>query len=159
MLYNVPDFLKVYGDKSENLFGKISPLKSYEDFNCQLAKIIKSLQSGEYSKEGAKENGVRPLVFRRLAGHGHVEFSTAKQQDAEEYIRHLFEKIDQNVRGEINPVNSFRFLLVSRFVDELSDCVRYLNREETILSLPVPFEECRDVNWFFLIFYNLRSET
>ncbi|KAL7078352.1 hypothetical protein ACQ4LE_002410 [Meloidogyne hapla] len=144
MLYNVPDFLKVYGEKSENLFNKISPLKSYEDFNCQLAKIVKSLQSGEYSKEGEKENGIRPLVFRRLAGRGHVEFSTAKQQDAEEYIRHLFDKIDHNVKGELNPVNSFRFMLVSRFVDELSGCIRYSNREETILALPVPLEECRD---------------
>uniref|UniRef100_A0A915NYB9 Ubiquitin carboxyl-terminal hydrolase n=1 Tax=Meloidogyne floridensis TaxID=298350 RepID=A0A915NYB9_9BILA len=144
MLYNVPDFLKVYGDNSENLFNKISPLNSYEDFNCQLAKIVKSLQSGEYSKEGQKENGIRPLVFRRLAGRGHVEFSTAKQQDAEEYIRHLFDKIDNNVKGELNPVNSFRFYLVSRFVDELSGCVRYSKREETILALPVPLQECRD---------------
>ncbi|CAK5085978.1 unnamed protein product [Meloidogyne enterolobii] len=144
MLYNVPDFLKVYGDNSENLFNKVSPLNSYEDFNCQLAKIVKSLQSGEYSKEGQKENGIRPLVFRRLAGRGHVEFSTAKQQDAEEYIRHLFDKIDNNVKGELNPVNSFRFYLVSRFVDELSGCVRYSKREETILALPVPLQECRD---------------
>lgn len=120
-----------------------------------MAKIVKALQSGEYSKEGEKENGIRPLVFRRLAGRGHVEFSTAQQQDAEEYIRHLFSKIDQNVKGELNPVNSFRFLLVSRFVDELSSCVRYSNREETILSLPVPLEECVDVRRFNLFnFFN-----
>uniref|UniRef100_A0A915MVI8 Ubiquitin carboxyl-terminal hydrolase n=1 Tax=Meloidogyne javanica TaxID=6303 RepID=A0A915MVI8_MELJA len=144
MLYNVPDFLKVYGENSENLFNKVSPLNSYEDFNCQLAKIVKSLQSGEYSQEGQKENGIRPLVFRRLAGRGHVEFSTAKQQDAEEYIRHLFDKIDNNVKGELNPVDSFRFNLVSRFVDEQSGCVRYVTKEEIILALPVPLEECKE---------------
>jgi len=150
MLYNVPDFLKVYGENSENLFNKVSPLNSYEDFNCQLAKIVKSLQSGEYSQEGQKENGIRPLVFRRLAGRGHVEFSTAKQQDAEEYIRHLFDKIDNNVKGELNPVDSFRFNLVSRFVDEQSGCVRYVTKEEIILALPVPLEECKEV--CFLVF-------
>jgi ubiquitin carboxyl-terminal hydrolase 5/13 len=136
-------------------------VKIYENFNCQLAKLIAAMVSGEYSKEEAQENGIRPTIFRRLVGLGHVEFSTAKQQDAEEYIRHLFDKIEQNINGEIsehdNPVNAFRFLLVNRFEDEQSHCVRYTKREDVILSLPVPHEKCRMVG-SFLKHYRIQTK-
>ena len=33
-------------------------------------------------------NGIRPVQFRALVGRGHAEFSSPRQQDAEEYIRY-----------------------------------------------------------------------
>ena len=86
MLYNVPDFLRVYGQNSAKILEGIAPVKTFEDFNCQLAKVVGAMLGGLYSKEDAPENGIRPTVFRRLAGRGHVEFSTAKQQDAEVHL-------------------------------------------------------------------------
>lgn len=144
MLYNVPEFLHLYGRNSEKILTEPQPVRTFDNFNCQLAKVVGAMMSGEYSKEGQMKNGIRPTIFRRLAGRGHSEFSTAKQQDAEEYIRHLFQKMDENVGGDRNPVNAFRFVLVNRFVDELSNCVRYNTREDTILSLPIPQELCQD---------------
>lgn len=38
-------------------------------------------------QSGSDLNGIKPKQFRRVVGRGHVEFSTAQQQDVEEYIR------------------------------------------------------------------------
>ena len=43
MLYNVPDFLRVYGQNSAKILEEIAPVKTYEDFNCQLAKVVGAL--------------------------------------------------------------------------------------------------------------------
>ena len=37
------------------------------------------------------EGSVRPARFKALVGRGHQEFSSARQQDAEEYLAHLLE--------------------------------------------------------------------
>lgn len=59
--------------------------------------------------------------------------------------------MDNLVPGPLNPVNSFRFQLVNRFVDELSGCVRYTKRDEYILSVPIPMELCKEVLNFCVI--------
>jgi uncharacterized UBP type Zn finger protein len=151
VLLIVPDFLKVYDKDADQIFASTEPIKCYEDFNFQTAKLIRCMSSGLYSHEiedesGAVVNGIRPTQFRRSVGQNHIEFSTARQQDVEEYVRHLFEKIDKNVEGNINPVNSFRFQLVTRFEDASSGRVRYTTREELILSLPIPYDQCLEVS-------------
>lgn len=44
-----------------------------------------------------------------------------------------------------NPVDDFRFRLVKRFQDVASKKVRYTEDDETMLSLPIPKEQLRDV--------------
>jgi ubiquitin carboxyl-terminal hydrolase 5/13 len=82
-----PAFVEAYTKqfKKQPPSGQLSAL--HDDFNFQLAKVVQALVSGEYAKEGSELNGVKPNQFRRVAGQGHPEFSTARQQDAEEYIR------------------------------------------------------------------------
>lgn len=141
MLLTVPEFLDAYDKGADQIFSTVKPLDSYNDFNFQTAKLIRSLSSGLYSHEleeptGTKINGVRPTQFRRIVGKDHIEFSTARQQDAEEYVRHFFDKIDHNIKGTINPVNSFRFKVVTRFQDAASNRVRYTPRDEYLLAIP-----------------------
>ena len=38
--------------------------------------------------------GIKPQMFKRLIGRGHPEFSTKRQQDAQEFILHLFNTIE-----------------------------------------------------------------
>uniref|UniRef100_A0A183CAR3 Ubiquitin carboxyl-terminal hydrolase n=1 Tax=Globodera pallida TaxID=36090 RepID=A0A183CAR3_GLOPA len=128
VLLIVPDFARVFTE--EFLLGK-QPAEINEDFTAQLAK----------------ERGIRPATFRRIVGRGHSEFSTAKQQDVEEYVRYLFEKIDAcSAPISNNPVDAFRFRLVTRFVDELSNCVRYSFRTDTILSVAIPVDLIKESN-------------
>lgn len=76
-------FLQLYRTdlKADQLVGV------HNDFGFQLGRILHALQSGEYAKENFDYNGIKPSQFKKVAGQGHPEFSTAKQQDAEEYIR------------------------------------------------------------------------
>uniref|UniRef100_A0AC34RNK7 Ubiquitin carboxyl-terminal hydrolase n=1 Tax=Panagrolaimus sp. JU765 TaxID=591449 RepID=A0AC34RNK7_9BILA len=141
MLYVIPDFLHVYGGAHGlSLMHRLAPAEVNEDFNAQLAKIVVSLQTGKYSKAAAEDNGFKPTQFRRIVGRGHPEFSTARQQDAEEYLRHLFDKIDDNVTGDVNPVDALRFQIETRLLDCSSGYARYSEKEDTILSLQIPLE-------------------
>lgn len=106
MLATVPDFVKNYADASRALFQSMDPVRGQEDFNWQLVKLVQGMVSGAYSvvglfsgltpphctyfgrlQSGSDLNGIKPKQFRRVVGRGHVEFSTAQQQDVEEYIR------------------------------------------------------------------------
>lgn len=40
---------------------------------------------------------VRPAAFKALAGRGHSEFSSARQQDAAEFLVHLLELVGPGV--------------------------------------------------------------
>ncbi|KHN73293.1 Ubiquitin carboxyl-terminal hydrolase 5 [Toxocara canis] len=139
MLLEVPDFRDAFGKNSSKIFSEIEGISSHEDFNCQTAKVFSCLLSGDYSKKGSEFNGIKPTQFKRVVGRGHYEFSTSKQQDAEEYIRYFLSKVDDNTAtGESSAVDAVRFKIESRFMDCASRQVRYEQREEVILSLTVP---------------------
>jgi ubiquitin carboxyl-terminal hydrolase 5/13 len=40
---------------------------------------------------GGTENSVKPLTFKSLVGKGHAEFSSSRQQDAQEYFSYLMD--------------------------------------------------------------------
>lgn len=42
-------------------------------------------------------NGISPNVFKLLIGRGHPEFSSKRQQDAQEYLMRLFSIIEVTV--------------------------------------------------------------
>ena len=46
-------------------------------------------------------------MFKTLIGHGHPEFSTNRQQDAQEFFLHLFTTID---RTEVSVVWTFSLI-------------------------------------------------
>ncbi|PIO75083.1 UBA/TS-N domain protein [Teladorsagia circumcincta] len=69
------------------------------------------------NSENSTMNGIKPSQFKRVVAGNHPEFSSSRQQDAEEYVR---------------------FKMESRFEDIASTMVRYTDREETVLAVPVP---------------------
>uniref|UniRef100_A0A914XX36 Ubiquitin carboxyl-terminal hydrolase n=1 Tax=Panagrolaimus superbus TaxID=310955 RepID=A0A914XX36_9BILA len=145
MLYLVPDFVKVYAENAEKFLREIPPKEVLESFNAQTAKVCAALHSGQYSEAERKECGFKPTQFRKVVGRGHREFSTAGQQDAEEYLRHFFEKVDSNVPGPLNPVDAFRFKVETRLLDESSGYVRYSEREDVVQPVTIPFEHAAEL--------------
>jgi uncharacterized UBP type Zn finger protein len=81
-----PVFVDAYTRQFKTQMSGSQLVDLYDDFSFQLSRVIHSLQSGEYAKDGFEHNGIKPIQFRRVAGRGHSEFSTAGQQDAGEYI-------------------------------------------------------------------------
>ncbi len=47
----------------------------------------------ELLREEGSQPGIRPQMFKNLIGKGHPEFSTNKQQDAQEFFLHLVTQI------------------------------------------------------------------
>ena len=52
-------------------------------------------------------------MFKAVVGRGHQEFSSSRQQDAQEFFLHLLTLIDRKQHGAppgaANPVNCFKF--------------------------------------------------
>lgn len=105
------------------------------------------LLSGKYSKKLLDEDdssdaqlGISPFSFKSLVGRGHPEFSTKKQQDAQEFLLHIINLIEKHSRNEPNPSNSFKFQVEDKVQCNATKCVRYAQRSEYCLPLPIPLE-------------------
>ncbi|VDN38397.1 unnamed protein product [Cylicostephanus goldi] len=71
------------------------------------------MSSGDYSAENSDLNGIKPSQFKRVVAGNHPEFSTSRQQDAEEYIRFLLDKISSGTPVEVrDPTLSVKFVSI-----------------------------------------------
>ncbi|XP_059141257.1 ubiquitin carboxyl-terminal hydrolase 5-like isoform X2 [Physella acuta] len=155
VLFSIHDFQKRYYNACDQIVLKC-PENPATDFNTQMSKLAFGILSGEYSKkidlmeerQQLPESqryilpplGIKPQMFKSLVGKGHPEFSTKKQQDAQEYFLHIISMIEKNSRGNDNPCDCFRFQVEERIMCSSSKKVRYSKREDYCLSLPVPLE-------------------
>ncbi|KAI9625490.1 hypothetical protein H4Q26_016288 [Puccinia striiformis f. sp. tritici PST-130] len=141
-------------------------------FDCQMNKVAHGLLSGRYAvspstsqENGARDRthddhqaikafqeGIKPMMFKAFVGKGHPEFSTMRQQDADEFMRYFFQFIQRQVRqsstkasllstlteSDLDPTLPFRFELEEKLQCTSCQCVRYRYEEQEALSLPVP---------------------
>ncbi|KAM9934523.1 hypothetical protein OXX80_005894 [Metschnikowia pulcherrima] len=89
------------------------------DLPSQMLKIHDGLVSGRYSKPSALKGddyqaGIKPSTFKALIGADHNEFQTNKQQDANEFLLYLFDKLDNQFGLTLN--KDFKFLAGSKVV-------------------------------------------
>ncbi|KAI5479302.1 ubiquitin carboxyl-terminal hydrolase 5/13 [Pseudohyphozyma bogoriensis] len=134
-------------------------------FECQMSKVADGLLSGRYavprepeepemmSTEAAEaqkeaptvlfQEGIRPIMFKALVGKDHPDFSTMKQQDAGEFLLHLFEVIRKSsaASGLENPASIFSFAFEERL--QCAECkrVRYKVADGEFLPLSIPAVE------------------
>lgn len=123
-----------------------------QDLETQMRKLADGLLSGRYSQpnkdvsassdsaEIPHQKGLSPSMFKHLVGYGHEEFSTMRQQDAFEFLLHLFKLISlsRHNDGLTNPVQSFRFTIEQRLQCISCRKVRYKVDEQDNISMPVP---------------------
>lgn len=98
VIFTIPDFIRRYVDRAQDIF-VASPADPVSDFNVQMAKLGTGLWSGKYSSISedsidSGSNGIKPTMFKNLIGKGHPDFSTKQQQDAQEFLLHLFSLIE-----------------------------------------------------------------
>ncbi|KAK9554067.1 ubiquitin C-terminal hydrolase Ubp14 [Aspergillus fumigatus] len=148
-LFSSPEFQRRYYHNS-----KEPPLSQQpaEDFETQMRKLADGILSGRYSKPNADviaspdspevphQKGLSPAMFKHLIGRGHEEFSTMRQQDAFEFLLHLFKLIQrtQSPEGGGNPIDNFRFAVEQRLQCLSCKGVRYRIDEQDNVSIPVP---------------------
>lgn len=123
-----------------------------EDLEIQLRKLADGLLSGRYSypdsdvvtsgdsPEIPYQKGLAPAMLKHLVGRGHEEFSTMRQQDAFEFLLHLFKLITRSSHEApfTDPVQSFRFVMEQRLQCMSCNRVRYRTDEQDNISIPVP---------------------
>ncbi|KJH51075.1 UBA/TS-N domain protein [Dictyocaulus viviparus] len=140
----IPSFVTRFVDGAGPILSRVPPRDIHLDFNAQVAKLFSAMASGDYStftfdKENGNINGIKPSQFKRVVAGSNPEFSSSRQQDAEEYIRFLVDKISSNTPADVyDPTVSLRFKMETRFEDIASGMVRYTDRDEVVLAVPVP---------------------
>ncbi|XP_024959486.1 ubiquitin carboxyl-terminal hydrolase 14 isoform X1 [Cynara cardunculus var. scolymus] len=134
-----------------------APADPTVDLNMQLTKLANGLLSGKYSvpavqkddvanaadsSQDAKQEGVRPRMFKAVIAASHPEFSTMRQQDALEFFLHLIDQVERVNAGkpELDPGRSFKFGIEERLQCP-SGKVAYNKRHDYILSLSIPLEK------------------
>lgn len=113
------------------------------------------VQTSSTAPPKAFQEGLKPSMFKALVGKDHEEFKTMRQQDSEEFLKHLIKMIqressksgsaaattmlDDNDKSD--PTEVFQFEMEERL--QCTECkgVRYKTVGEETLSIPVPFIE------------------
>jgi ubiquitin carboxyl-terminal hydrolase 5/13 len=143
-----------------------------ECIDCQMYKLADGLLSGRYSHPSSVENphsplasnrstanfqdGLKPSGFKNLIGQGHAEFSTMRQQDAEEFLSHLLSILRRQARkvsaSNLQPTAAFAFGMEQRL--QCGECkrVRYRVDPMDVVSVSVPSRELlrgdgEEMNW------------
>ena len=129
------------------------------DLETQLRKMANGLWSGRYSTPDsnpqsarndastqlAHQRGITPSMFKHLVGRDHAEFSTMRQQDAFEFLQHLFKLVTRSRHGSASdPTQQFRFTMEQRLQCIGCRRVRYTTIDQDNVFLTVPLELVRD---------------
>lgn len=166
-LFAFPAFQARYGDAYRpHTTACANPLPA-SCLECQLDKLADGLLSGRYSvprpsDQGAAASsdaaeadrpifqaGIKPAMFKALVGKGHEEFATMRQQDADEFFKHIVSAIQKESRRLTSdtdgsaptndPTTIFSFGLQQRLQCTQCRRVRYtVEAQDAGLSLPVP---------------------
>ncbi|XP_038672538.1 ubiquitin carboxyl-terminal hydrolase 13 [Scyliorhinus canicula] len=168
IIFSIPDFQRRYVGNLQRIFD-YSPLDPTQDFDTQMAKLGHGLLSGQYSKPPMKSEvieqvmkeeyksypqGMMPKMFKALVGKGHPEFSSNRQQDALEFFLHFINLVTRNSNGSDDPSEIFRFMVEDRVQCCQSRKVKYKQRVDYIMQLPVALEAAS--NKEELLAYELR---
>uniref|UniRef100_A0A8C9SSY9 Ubiquitin carboxyl-terminal hydrolase n=1 Tax=Scleropages formosus TaxID=113540 RepID=A0A8C9SSY9_SCLFO len=119
VLFSIPEFQRAYVGNLQRIFD-YSPLDPSQDFSTQI--------------------GISPRMFKALVSKGHPEFSSNRQQDAQEFFLHIINLVERNSAGAENPSDVFRFLVEERIQCCQSRKVRYTQRVDYLMQLPTPIE-------------------
>ncbi|KAJ5605885.1 hypothetical protein N7510_008666 [Penicillium lagena] len=123
-----------------------------QDLETQMRKLADGILSGRYSHPDSRvvaspdspevphQKGLAPTMFKYLIGQGHEEFATMRQQDAFEFLLHLFKAVSMSKHpaGLVNPVQHFRFEVEQRLQCLACKKVRYKVDEQDNISIAVP---------------------
>jgi ubiquitin carboxyl-terminal hydrolase 5/13 len=126
-----------------------------QDFETQMRKMGDGLLSGRYSypdpsalptensEEIASQRGLAPAMLKVIIGKGHAEFSTMRQQDAFEFLLHVFKLVTRSPHKAPleDPTRAFRFAMEQRLQCLKCSKVRYRTDEQDNISIPVPIRK------------------
>lgn len=159
-LFSTPEFQERYYLPAEEPPVCQSPA---QDLETQMRKLADGLLSGRYSQPDSRviaapdtpevphQKGLAPTMFKYLIGQGHEEFATMRQQDAFEFLLHVFKSVSLSKHHgvQINPVQGFRFEVEQRVQCLVCKRVSYKVDEQDNISIAVPARRIADASGKF----------
>ncbi|CAK9781692.1 ubiquitinyl hydrolase [Cutaneotrichosporon oleaginosum] len=159
VLFSLPAFRERYFTEQgqHHLQTCENPLPA-DCLECQMLKLVDGLLSGRYSvparappvansefelpEQPKFQEGIRPAQFKALIGKGHEEFSTMRQQDSEEFLQHLLDRLRaeaqrQGQNAALEATENFRFGMEQRLQCDECRKVGYKVDAVDLASLPV----------------------
>jgi len=113
-------------------------LRPSECLVCQTSKVVSLFEDSADFDESVD---IRPYIFRHLVGKDHLEFRTQRQQDAAEYLSHLFQVFKSTEKIlQVNFSSLFRFKSVTKLTCS-GGCQSYYARENKGLILDLNLSE------------------
>ena len=106
-----------------------------------LALFMRGLSgTGAILRDEGTQPGIKPLMFKNLIGKGDPEFSSNRQQDAQEFMMFLLTHLERAHRNHevASTGNIFKFNVEDRM--ECGGQVRYKTRQEFFLPFNIPLE-------------------
>jgi ubiquitin carboxyl-terminal hydrolase 5/13 len=125
-----------------------TPTTAPTDLFCQTAKLACALTSGAYATRPASDPNayrVAPRMMKHCIGKDHVDFRTAQQQDAAQFLQYFLEKLDRaEIAAGMGKVSSnlFSTYTTTRLQCAADSKVKYTESSgpETVWSLRIPME-------------------
>ncbi|KAK6946790.1 Zinc finger, UBP-type [Dillenia turbinata] len=141
---------RYYKNQSLKMAFEYAPADPTVDLNMQLTKLGHGLLSGRYSVpaldnddlataansiSSARQEGIRPRMFKAVIAASHPEFSTMRQQDALEFFLHFLDQVERCNTGnpDLDPSRSFKFEQLQAF--------EKLKREKSLEGIEVSTDE------------------
>jgi ubiquitin carboxyl-terminal hydrolase 5/13 len=150
VLFATPELDKAFGTFGASIM-RTSPEDPSNDLLTQLAKLRGGLLTARYAESGESEEAVcvQPRMLKNLVGKGHPEFSSSRQQDAQEYLQHVLTLLQRSERtaGARLPEGSewpslaslFTFGMEERIEVDGQACYKPVKGCTQVL-LPIPLE-------------------
>ncbi|CAE7345699.1 ubpA [Symbiodinium sp. CCMP2592] len=160
LLLALPEVKQRYLDADLKIRRSAAP-EVQNDLLSQVAKLVSGLNGPRYApplKDGDDEEdprfSIQPQMFRSLIGRGHAEFSTARQQDAAEFVQYFLEQIARLERsalgtrlaGDSSTTSLFEFAVEERLQESSGQKrVKYSKVQQNMLGLPVKLDDAENL--------------
>ncbi len=162
VLWTMPELYQKYVPFAEAIY-KSAPPTIANDFLTQFAKVGVAL-AGPVASDESDAVSVSPMHFKTLVGRGHPEFSSQRQQDAQEYFSYLVDMLGRAEHADGSRLNAsskpstklLEFGTETRIECLASHRVSYMNERSTVLSLEIPLDAA--VNIGEVADYNEREQ-
>ena len=150
------DFRTSFGEANNFNASIQSPV---DEFRVQLKRIGNGLSSGQYSTpivaydaesnlitQSDEQMGISPGLFKAVVAGDNADFRGNQQQDASEFMLHLFDALEKQSKkdNQTNPAKFFEFQFEERL--EVNGKVQYQNIPETMLGIPIDENDITNKN-------------
>ena len=150
------DFRTSFGEANNFSASIQSPV---DEFRVQLKRIGNGLSSGQYSTpivaydaesnlitQSDEQMGISPGLFKAVVAGDNADFRGNQQQDASEFMLHLFDALEKQSKkdNQTNPAKFFEFHFEERL--EVNGKVQYQNIPETMMGIPIDENDITNKN-------------